>query len=174
MDKAELLEREIARLSASPPEWEKPSNLGVVRFIAACPGNSWEVIANAKKALSVVSSESLDRWPATDRWEKILPDWFVKKCAPEMSPEEAERWLTRWQSLSADEQEKEEKVKRWTLPDWLYWLEPQRRDWFWWDATERDRNTVILAVEVIDWPFPWGALSWLLRASGAMTVKAEE
>jgi hypothetical protein len=32
---------------------------------------------------------------------------------------------------------------------------------------------LLLAVVVIDWPFPWGALAWLFKAAGTDTVTAE-
>jgi len=42
----------------------------------------------------------------------------------------------------------------------------------WWDSRVNDRCEV--DVQVDEWPFPWGSLSWLLRAAGASEVMPEE
>ena len=174
MNQSELLEAELQRLAFPPREDERPRNLGTVCFTATCAGNAWEVASNAKDVLRIVSEESLDRWPSLEEWKRKLPRWFVERCAPEMSHLEAENWLARWQSLSFEEQQRAELEKSWSLSDWLYWLKPGIRTWFWWDIAEPSGSKIVLAVEVLDWPFPWGALSWLLRASGATNVEAEE
>ncbi len=63
--------------------------------------------------------------------------------------------------------------KEWSLEDWLYWMEPDNRTWTWWDGCEKDSDRLAVALEVSEWPFPWGAFSWLLVATGAKTVDAE-
>ncbi|MBI2685208.1 MAG: hypothetical protein HYX27_02755 [Acidobacteria bacterium] len=83
--------------------------------------------------------------------------------------------LDRWRQMSPEEQAKTEEERSWPLADWLYWMDPSRRRWWWWDAQELpDLDHIVLAVEVNDWPFPWGALRWLFRAAGASSVVAEE
>jgi hypothetical protein len=52
-------------------------------------------------------------------------------------------------------------------------LHPNQRLWFWWDAAVLTEHDFVVAVETHEWPFPSGALKWLLRASGADTVEAE-
>jgi len=87
-----------------------------------------------------------------------------------MSSEEAERRIT----LPDDEQERLEAIEGWSLSSWLYWLQPAERQWRWWDALIKDDDTVIVAVEVDGWPFPWGALAWLFKGCGADSVEPEE
>jgi hypothetical protein len=48
------------------------------------------------------------------------------------------------------------------------------RQWFWWDAIIDDACTIRIAVEVEAYPFAWGSLEWLFKASGATIVQAEE
>jgi len=92
-----------------------------------------------------------------------------------MSPEQANKWLSWWRSLPPEEQRKAEIEKDWSLENWLYWMQPSNRQWFWWDAKVlEDYDHIALAIEVEAWPFPWGALRWLFRAAGASAVEAEE
>lgn len=92
-----------------------------------------------------------------------------------MSPEQAKQWLAWWKGLPPTEQTRAEIEKDWSLDNWLYWMEPGNRQWFWWDAKMlEDYDHIALAIEVEAWPFPWGALRWLFRAAGASAVEAEE
>jgi hypothetical protein len=113
-------------------------------------------------------------WPSLSGWRQVLPAWFVESSAPEQSREEAERWLGWWRSLPAEEQARVTRAQRWTLADWLYWLEPSERQWFWWDAIVESPDTLRVLVEVSGWPAPLGALEWLLRAAGSVEVVREE
>jgi hypothetical protein len=54
--------------------------------------------------------------------------------------------------------------------DWLYWLEPSERQWFWWDAAVERPDALRVIVEVAGWPAPLGAHDWLLLAAGAIEV----
>jgi hypothetical protein len=76
--------------------------------------------------------------------------------------------------LSAEERASATRARPWTLADWLYWLEPSERQWFWWDALVENSDTLRVVVEVSGWPTPLGALDWLLRAAGAAEVIFEE
>jgi hypothetical protein len=169
----ERLEREQRHLLEGPAETEKPAGLGTVRFIAQCDGNSWQVLSNARSVLREVDQAVIAGWPTDSTWRQVLPEWFVACCEPERTHEEAEKWLDWWRTLPPDEQSRVENEKAWSLLDWLYWFQPENRVWFWWDATEQDAHKIILAVEVDTWPFPWGAIGWLLRASGATRVDVE-
>ena len=154
---------------------EKPVGLGTVRFVAQCGTDSQQVLSKAKSVLTEVDQVALREWPGDSTWREILPAWFVARCAAEQTREEAETWLKWWRALPPDEQAEVERNKPWSLTAWLHWLKPtENRKWFWWDAAESGGNKIILAVEVKDWPFPWGSLAWLLRAAGATRVDAEE
>jgi hypothetical protein len=140
-----------------------------VRFIVQCPGNAAEVLARARQVLEAVLRNTKEPWPRLEEWRAFLPTWFVERCAPEMAPDAAAARL----KLSLDERARLEEHEGWSLGAWLYWLEPDERYWFWWDAAVLDKNSIVVAVEVRDWPFPWESLEWLFRAAGAANVEAE-
>ncbi|MFM7887132.1 MAG: hypothetical protein ACKPCM_10675 [Pseudanabaena sp.] len=153
---------------------KKIGGLGIVRFNAFCSGNSNDVLRKCKEVLEAFLRGSGDKWPSDDCWLTILPQWFIQQCSEELSLEEQEKWLVWWRGLSPEEQSQLNKEEQWSLSEWLYWLHPENRQWFWWEATSEDPDILRIAVEVNEWPFPWGSLDWLLRASGAISVKAEE
>lgn len=167
------LDRELRHLKEGPALDEKPAGMGTVRFIARCDGDSWQVLAKAKAVLIEFDQAAMAEWPDNSDWTKILPKWFLEKCAPEQTREQAEESLKLWRALSWEEQARAEREELWPLSACLYWLNPENRKWFWWDAEERDANTIVIAAEVDDWPFPWGSLAWLFRAAGATHVNSE-
>ena len=57
--------------------------------------------------------------------------------------------------------------------DWLHWLEPDNRTWFWWDAAVTQDDALRVMVEVPGASAPLGALEWLFKASGAGEVRPE-
>ena len=175
-DKVDYIRREIARIASPPGTHEKPDGIGSVRFIVHCPRNSWEVLERAKEVLFTVDKASIEKgtWPSFHEWTFILPDVFVSSFATERSAKEDAEWLEHWQGLTSDEQGKEEERRQWTLSSWLYWMEPENRFWFWWDATEYGSEEIAVAVIVNEWPFPWGSLRWMFKACGADEIDAEE
>jgi hypothetical protein len=62
----------------------------------------------------------------------------------------------------------------WSVDNWIAWLEPEERQWFWWSADVSDPDQLVVQVEVAGWPAATGALAWLLRASGAVEVTIED
>jgi hypothetical protein len=163
---------ELRHLRTGPDPDERPGNVGVVSVVASCRGDADTIAQRAREVMVTVVSQPTDQWATTsdDRWQSILPDWFVAACATPQSAEDAERWLSWWRSLPADEQPRAAQQRAWTLADWLYWLHPGERQWFWWNATIVDSDTLRVTVEVLGWPAPIGALRWLLTAAGAVDV----
>jgi hypothetical protein len=163
-------------LQGAPPG--RPGGLGTVRFIVRSEAEPMAtVLSKAREALLVVNQASASNWPTLEEWGVLLPSWFVSKCRAEWTPAEIEDLKARRQSQTWDEYEREEaedSSKPWPLSGWLYWFQEEQRAWFWWDAASVDRNTGVVAVEVDEWPFPWDALSWLLRASGADDVAPQQ
>jgi hypothetical protein len=170
----ERLEKERRHLTEGPAPDEKPGGMGTVRFIARCPGNAGQVLDKAKAVLKAVNQHSTGAWPSDDQWREFLPEWFVSRCAPELTQEQAEAETARWRKLSREEQVRWEEERQWSVGNWVYWFEPTNRAWYWWDGVAIDDATLVIAVEVDNWPFPWGALAWLFRAAGANRVEAEE
>ena len=56
--------------------------------------------------------------------------------------------------------------------NWLFWLLPEERTWYWWDGEVSGPHEVRLWVEVAGGPAPLGALEWLVRAAGADAAEA--
>lgn len=166
---------EIRRLRDGPLHDEKAGGLGCVRFIINCPFGASAVIEKAKSVLIAIDEQLL--LPEGDRlrWADVIPSWFQEECGRSMTPVEAQRWLAWWRTLPDAQKSEAEINKDWALDDWLYWVANDSRQWFWWDAqVSDDGERVSLAVQVLSWPFAWGGLRWLFKASGASVVSAEQ
>lgn len=158
---------ETARLDQGPASGQHPNRAGLVALHvhAAAPG---ELLDRAKDVLRHVID--LDARDFEHQAAAHLPDWFVNACAPEPSPEERRRWLEWWRSLDHPAKVAAERDRGWTLAEWLSWMEPSERTWWWWDAVIMGPSEARVSVEVDGWPTALGALEWLLRASGATSV----
>jgi len=168
------LNSELRRLDNGPTIGERPRGLGTVRFLVRCPIGTNEPLRKVKEVLRIVDVATLSGWPTRVDLAPCLPEWFTSTCIAETTPEEANRWLAWWKNLPPDEQTRAEIEKDWSLNNWLYWMKPENRQWFWWDAKVLEQyDHIALAIEVEAWPFPWGALRWLFRAAGASAVEAE-
>jgi len=160
-------EEELWRLTqGSSPTTRLSPNI-IVRLVAICPGNASDVLSRCKQVLEIVLKQDVNDWPSVDVWRSILPEWFVRRSATEVSQEEAERRFR----LPLEERIK--LGKEWSVGAFVHWFQPSERFWFWWDSTVENADTLRVAVNVADLPFPWGALEWLLRASGATSIEEE-
>jgi hypothetical protein len=145
-----------------------------VRVVARGSASAREVLDRCRAVLLKVLEHSGPEWPAEREWTSILPLWFVAACGPEMSREDAARWLDWWRTLGPADRAREESDHRWTVAEWLDWLMPSERQWFWWDAEAGQDGTLRITVEVPGWPAALGALDWLLRAAGAVEIFHED
>lgn len=175
MDYRERLELELKRIIKGVVPNDKLSSMGLVRFTVRCNGNGNQVLRNVKEVLSIVVKQSLSisEWPSDDEWAGYLPGWFTNRFAEPLTQEAAEKWLKWWKSLSQEEQARVEKESQWSLPNWIYWFQPDNRTWHWWDGACFDDYSCSVEIEVAEWPFPWGALRWLFRAAGAEEIESE-
>ncbi|HEY3267852.1 MAG TPA: hypothetical protein VGM37_13055 [Armatimonadota bacterium] len=144
---------ELLWLQTSPRPGEWPESVIACRVRATCRGDAEQVLARAKEALERVLEVDPQAWPSNEEWARRLPPWFVARCAPQTA-----------ETANVGE-------GRWTLANWVYWFLPEQRFWVWWNARLPDPNTLLVYVVVDGWPFPWGALDWLLRASGAVETE---
>jgi hypothetical protein len=144
--------------------------MGTVRIIARCPGNSELVLERVKDILEALCASPPDQ-AGIDRqhWSASLPAWLVSRFAPEPSAEELKEYL----KLPYEQKVTLVHDAAWSMSEWLYWFRPENRYWYWWDGIAADAHCLAIAIEVRDWPFPWDALKWLLRAAGATSVEAE-
>lgn len=160
---------ELQRLELGPEPNQPPGGIGSVRIHAHCAGNAQEVLEKAKEVLRVMLLVDPAKWPDDADWPKILPQWFVGRCGPEPTDEEVERR----KHLPWEQKLRVADVSDWDLLGWVHWFRPENRFWWWWDAAAFTPDLLVVAIEVQEWPFPWGSLKWLLRAAGARKVEAE-
>ena len=159
---------ELERLRYGPNINMNPAPGMSARLIVRCPGNAPDVLRKCKELLVIVLEQDVNNWPSLDAWRSLLPSWFVRQAEEEVSPEQAE------QRLRLSLEERIRLSKKWSVSAFVYWFQPNERHWFWWDATAENANLVSVTVLVEGLPFPWGALEWLLRTSGAASVELRE
>lgn len=160
---------EQRHLTQGPRSDEQPGGAGLVRVVVSAP-DVQATIASAKAVLTAILDAPAP-WPSTEEWAGRLPAWFVSACAPEQTDAEKQQWLAWWRGLDPAARSEAEKARPWSLDDWLFYLEPDERQWFWWSAEAQDEHRGTVWVEVLGWPTPVGALEWLLRAAGAESVR---
>lgn len=164
-----MIKNEIYRLINGIDSNEKTNDVNHIAFIIKCSGNSFDVLSKCKEILKIVLEHNRNTEMTLDEWRNLLPQWFIRRCAKELSKEEAEKRL----SLPIDERRRITENEGWTLSGWIYWLNPQERQWYWGDAKIIDYNTIHLVVECQGWPLAWGALRWLWKACGALDCEEQ-
>ncbi len=165
---------ELRRLKGSQPPSGDPGGIGIDHFIAKCPGNASLVLARAKEVLSVISESASDPSFSSIDWHSRLPHWFINQCGPELTREQADAMIAEQALLPIEEFARRGREAIWSLGNWIYCIEPEYRSWTWWDGQLLDESNLVISVEVTEWPFGWGALQWLFRASGAKSLDAME
>lgn len=165
---------ELTRLTVGPDVDEVPRSGLLLELRGASDLLGADVMmARVKDALRIVATASNGAWPDLQDWRELLPSWLVDACAEEESPEESERWLIWWRALDEKERLEAANSRKWSLADWLHWLQPGERQWSWWDSSVAEDGSLRLVVEVAGWPSPIGALEWLVRAAGAHRIYLE-
>lgn len=172
-----LLERE--RLVVPHLPAQKATGIGIARFIVSCDENVLSVLGLAKEVLSIVNYHSLEEWSSLEIWKERLPYEFVNGCLPELSEQRKIDSQKRWEQLTYEQKIKNAvQEEKWTLSSWLAWLEPEGREWFWWNAvlfdTPLKNSHFVIEVTTLDSSFMAGALQWLFKACGAVSVVAED
>jgi len=165
---------EMRRITIGPEANEKLGGAGIVRYVAHCNANGEEVLAKVKSLLICVDEASLNGWLPDEVWLKKLPLWFTQACAVSLTKDQADARLAQWRRLTPEQQAKAERDQQWSLDNWLWWMTPNQRMWFWWDVNVLSPSKIAVAVEATEWPFGWGALRWLFKAAGADSLEAEE
>ncbi|MFZ5296004.1 hypothetical protein ACS6K7_14350 [Enterobacter chuandaensis] len=171
-----VLERE--RLTTPPQAMSKASGVGIARFVVSC-NDAYLVLTLAKDVMTIINNYSTQNWPSLDRWLNILPLQFTHCFLPELSEVEREKQTKDWEALTYEEKLTEASHdEQWTLSSWLSWMEPNEREWFWWDTIIFDmplNNThFLIEVTTLDSMFMAGALKKLFKACGAVDVVSED
>jgi hypothetical protein len=131
--------------SRSPSKGTHVPGVGTVRFVMESAGDADDVLRKTKDVLSTILQHGSESWPSEDEWRKLLPAWFVARCAQEKSAEEAEKWLEWWRGLPPDQQEQANR-ENWSLSNWLAWFEPGEEHWSWWDASVENVDRILMGV----------------------------
>lgn len=169
-----IVPEEMRHLTSGPRPGEVPGGSGTASVLARGGADAGEVLDRSRAVLLAVLERSGREWPTTGQWRSLLPPWFAAACGPQVPREDAGRWLDWWRTLGPADRARAESERPWALEDWLFWLTPSERQWFWWDAEAGTDDTLRVTVEVPGWPAALGALDWLLRAAGAAEVVHEE
>ena len=164
---------ELRHLEHGPRPHEQSGGAGTVT-VTASTNDPEGLLARCAEVMTAVLEETTVPWPPHRRWAEALPPWFVRRCAPESTPEQDAEWLAWWRSLNADRRLVEARDKPWSLSDWLHWLQPDERTWYWWGSGSDGSREARIEVEVAGWPVPLGSLEWLLKACGADAVRLPE
>ena len=147
--------------------------LGSFSFHVTTVCQSSVALIEAKNVLAIIDQRSFGKWPSISEWKKLLPAEFVSTFRLPLSKEQAEEWLTWWRRLNPEEQMDAENKRVWSLEDWLYWMQPDNRCWFWQASKLIDECQIRFYLNAFEWPFPWGSFRCLLLGVGAKEVTSE-
>lgn len=162
---------ERARLHHGPTPDQRPDGFGLIRLTLQAHDPEG-VLERVRDVLDSVIT--LDRATFDEDAPGSVPHWFVEACTPEPTPEEQQAWLAWWRTLDHPAKAAAERERGWTLQNWLSWMEPGERTWWWWDGHVTGPSTAAVSVVVEGWPTALGALHWLLTASGAREITEED
>lgn len=157
---------ELDRLRAGPSGQESPQGF-VVRFEAE-HDEPTAALERMRELLvrTVPSMANGNRQAAV----AAVPEWFRDECRPEWTPEELQEEMRRRRSVSPEDRAVAERTARWSLRNWLAWLDPELRSWWWWDGRVESDGRLVVEILVEGHPFASGALLWMLRAVGCAEI----
>lgn len=139
-----------------------------IRLVLSCPHGAVDCLTRIREVLdTVVTARTSGVWPSLGEWEKLLPSWFVLACASPMSTEEADASMKRWRAMPDAEQARFSEQEQWSLPNWLYWMEPRHAVWKWVRAMQCGPTQLEVTLAVDGLPVALGAFKWLARTAGA-------
>ena len=177
LNNIDLWKNEERRIIHGPDENEKIGGWGTNRFIIYCNGDAPLVLERSKEVLLKVNQILQTRLPDISEWYSILPDYFVYRCRPKMSHEQSKKEVElerkiRTVMTPADHGVLSNMIP-WELSSWTHWFQNEERYWYWWDSYVHEDSHIFVAVEIHEWPYPSGNLSWLFRGCGACFVEPE-
>ncbi len=167
-DSMDEIKLELERLRLGLDLVKERNNFAVPFVLTAASGVS-AVLNKACQVLSIVDQKTLDGCSSITEWRECLPAWFLLPFSVERSKQENDAWLRMWRELPPAAKAKAETEKGWSLEGWLYWLEPENRQWYLWssDSDLDNDERIVLLVQAIDFPFASKSLVWLFKCSGA-------
>ena len=142
----------------------KPKGFFLMPFEVTNISNAREFADKINQVVRLVNTNS-SNWPDYEYWLSILPLWFINYCKTQMSKQENNEWLLYWKTLNNEDKREAEIKKGWALADWLYWMEPCNRPWFFYSIELQDSTCVLVTVFTDENSPPVGALEWLLNSN---------
>ena len=170
----------VERIRLEQDSLDLADNVFGQNFIVKCDGNAPEVKELVRKVLLVINhAYSNTEWPDLDEWLKLLPVEFTRNFASEPTHDEVKKYTKWWSSLSYKKKlEQARKKQKWSLGNWLAWMEPSERLWFWWGAAELDEKNkqdyFFLSLSLVDELYVTGALEVLFEYCGAISIEMYE
>lgn len=155
---------ELRRLLSGPQPGEKPLGL-LAELEAECETDAAKILDAAREVWAIALKQADPGSITLEEWRTLLPRWFVEKCGPEISMDEA----VRRRALPMEERMR--LAETWSLGAWVHWLKPSERQWSWWSAEIGSPRSLRMNVVVSGFPFPAGSLQWLLKCCGAKSVE---
>ena len=146
----------------------------IMPVVINCNRNNDEVLFKAKEVIGVVLHENMKEEYIQTVLRDKLPNWFVEKCAKELSDEEKRAYLERKRSLPLEEQIALANSRGWSVENWIHWFEPENRAWFWWSCKLEGDSKIVLSIAVDSWPTATGSLEWLFTACGCEGISINE
>lgn len=166
-----MIEKELQRL-LSPRIDKGDTALIAVDYLLMCDKNAVDV-ANRFKEVMIALDQALLKEASPEKvyWKDKLPKWFTEQCRPERTEEEKQQYLEWWDQLSAEKKVEEGlKKKKWSLNNWIHWMYPDEREWYWFKSEILSKNSLVLTVLVYGHPYPDGALKWLAYTAGCLEI----
>lgn len=139
------LEEERRHLTGEGASEVPPETLDVIEV--ECEGGSGRALTRVREVLTPVLDHQEGAWPSVDEWKTLLPRWFVDACVD-------------------DRQVRDCVLDRWSLRAWLHWLQPDQRQWRWWDSEVVDATHLRVRLLPLADPYLKGSVNWLLTVAG--------
>jgi hypothetical protein len=173
---------ELLRIRYGPhPDTSNPLLEVRATFTAQEPYAAIVRIREVLAAILPLAAGPVEDWPADDQWPGILPDWFVRRCAPEAPARQSTPadWLSWWRGLTQQQREFETRtdaVADWRLSDWVSLFEPDGaaavRSWRWWSGGISSHSKGWIRIGTDGHPYGGrGALHWLIEAAGGYDIE---
>ena len=140
------LEEERRRLAGGADAEAPPAELDVIEV--ECEVGAALAQERVREALTPVLEHQEGAWPSLDEWKTLLPSWFVEACVD-------------------DRQVRDCVLDKWSLRAWLHWLQPDQRQWRWWDAEAVDETRLRVRLLPLADPYLKGSVNWLLAVAAA-------
>lgn len=154
---------ELRRIHRGPALSDEPGPVGLARITFTSTRVPADMVVDRCREVLVAVLDHRELPDAqVDLWAEVLPGWLLAEFLPEGGVD-----LVHRERAEAAE---EGRVPRWMGSFWLYWFRPMNRDWYWWDAGTDGSTDGWLSLQVVDWPFRWDALRWLIRVAGAEQI----